>query len=310
VTRFTPLWLQSGSYAASVDRRLLSALWPGARSTGAAVTVATGMQLSAAAGQITVPAANGTGTVLCAWDAPETVTLDPSPAAGTNRIDTIICQARGNDLDGGVNNDFVITFAKGTEAASPVAPALPANSSALADIYVGGGVAAIVAGNITDRRPGNLAVPVLGAAVKRYPLRAVRNAAFTSPATPNTLTEPFPWDSVTWDTDGVWQPSPAFAYRCPVAGWYEVIAQLSFNLSANTNLSSRIFQNHTVQALSPSTNNTTGGASAWTANANCILSCNVGDLITTGMASNMASSAARAPAPSEAYLNIVFLGPP
>jgi hypothetical protein len=47
----------------------------------------------------------------------------------------------------------------GTVAASPVAPPVPANAVALAQIAVGTGVAAIVAGNITDVRPGGLVVP-------------------------------------------------------------------------------------------------------------------------------------------------------
>jgi hypothetical protein len=156
VTRYQPLWLQAGSYAASADRQLLAALWPTAASSGGAVTPVAGMQVQAAAGRAAVPVANPAGTVLCAWDAPELVTLDPSPPSGTNRIDLVIVQARGNDLDGGVNNDFVVTFTKGAEAASPVAPAVPANAIALAQVAVNGGSASITAGNITDRRPGGL----------------------------------------------------------------------------------------------------------------------------------------------------------
>lgn len=161
MTRYTPLWLQSGSYAASVDRRLIQALWPAARCSGGAVTpTGSGMALQAAPGQVAIPTANATGTVLCAWDAPETVTLDPAPPSGTNRIDLVVCQARGNDLDGGVNNDFVITFAKGADGGA--APAVPANAVALAQVTVPGGAGSIVAGNITDARPGSLSVPPAG----------------------------------------------------------------------------------------------------------------------------------------------------
>jgi len=117
------------------------------------------MAVDAAPGTVIVPAANGTGSVLCKWDSPETVTLQPSPPSGSNRIDQIICQARGTDLDSGSNNDFIITATQGTVAASPVAPATPANAVALANVYVGGGVASIVAGNITDVRPGVPTVP-------------------------------------------------------------------------------------------------------------------------------------------------------
>lgn len=160
MTRYTPLWLQSGSYAGSVDRRLIGALWPSSASTGLAVAAAgAGMSLNVQPGSVAIPAANGTGSVLCASDALETVTLEPAPPSGTNRIDLIICQARGTDLDGGPNNDFVFTYAKGAEAASPVAPAVPANAAALAQVAVAGGAASIVAANITDRRPGALAIP-------------------------------------------------------------------------------------------------------------------------------------------------------
>jgi len=159
MTRHAPLWLQSGSYAGSDDRGLPGALWPTARASGCAVSASSGMALNIDPGYVAVPTPNNTGTSLCRSDAVEVVTLDPAPAAGTNRIDLVVCHARGTDLDGGVNNDFVFEKVTGTGAASPVAPATPAGTVALANVYVGGGVAAIVAGNITDVRPAALDVP-------------------------------------------------------------------------------------------------------------------------------------------------------
>lgn len=159
MTRFTPLWLQAGSYAGSVDRRLIGALWPAAASSGCAVTAQAGtMTANVAAGSVAVPTQNGTGSTLCASDATETVTLTAAPGSGTNRIDLIICRPRGNDLDGGANTDFIFDFVTGTPAASPAVPATPAGTVALAQILVIGGAASIVAGNITDVRPGNLAI--------------------------------------------------------------------------------------------------------------------------------------------------------
>jgi len=187
VTRFAPLWLQAQSYAAGVDRRLIGALWPAARSTGGAVTASTGMSVQAAAGSVAVPAANGTGSALCVWDAPETVNLTPSPPSGSNRIDTIICQSRGQDLDGGANDDFLITAVAGTAATTPVAPTVPAGAVALADVYVGGGVASIVAGNITDRRPGNLAVPIVAVPPTLVSTRAHLGTGVSVP--PSTWTQ-------------------------------------------------------------------------------------------------------------------------
>lgn len=177
MTRYTPLWLQAGSYAASIDRRLIGALWPTAATTGLAVTASgSSMSVTVAAGTAAIPAANGTGSVLCTSDANETVTLDPAPASGTNRIDLVICQARGNDLDNGTNNDFVFTFAKGTAVATPVAPAVPAGALALASVYVAGGSAAVTQANITDIRPFGL--PVSSASGVPPPLGA--GAPFSS----------------------------------------------------------------------------------------------------------------------------------
>ena len=153
MTRFTPQWLQAGSYAASIDRRLIGALWPTAATSGMAVTVSAAMTLNIAAGQCAVPTANNTGSALCSSDAVEQVTLTAAPASGSNRIDLVCCQVRGTDIDGGTDNDFIFSVVAGTVAASPVAPAVPANAVALAQVYVTGGTAAIVAGNITDRRP-------------------------------------------------------------------------------------------------------------------------------------------------------------
>jgi hypothetical protein len=118
------------------------------------------MQVVVTPGAVAVPTPNNTGTTLCTSDAPENVTLIAAPAAGNNRIDLIVCLARGNDLDGGVNNDFVFSAVAGVVAATPAVPAIPAGAVAVAQVYVTGGASAIVAGNITDRRPiSGLAIP-------------------------------------------------------------------------------------------------------------------------------------------------------
>jgi hypothetical protein len=148
-----PQWIQAPSYSAAVDRRLIGALWPQAAVSGCAVTVSAGMVLNIAAGQVAIPTPNNTGTTLCTSDATEQVTLTAAPGAGSNRIDLVIARARGNDLDGGANDDFVFQTVNGSVAASPTPPAVPSGAVALAQVYVTGGTAAIVAGNITDRRP-------------------------------------------------------------------------------------------------------------------------------------------------------------
>jgi hypothetical protein len=158
MTRYAPQWLQSLTYPASVDRRLIGAVWPNPAVSGCAVSVASAMTVNVAPGQCAVPSANNTGSVLCTSDATETVTLTAAPGSGTNRIDLIVCQTRGNDLDGGANNDFLFTFVTGTPAATPVAPATPVGALVLAQVYVPGGSAAITAPNITDVRVTPLGV--------------------------------------------------------------------------------------------------------------------------------------------------------
>jgi hypothetical protein len=159
MTRYTPLWLQNGSYAASVDRRLVGALWPAGAVTGCAVSPSTAMTLNIAAGQVAVPSQNNTGSTLCSSDAIEQVTLATAPGSGTNRYDLVICQPRGNDLDGGANDDWIFSTVTGTAATTPAVPAVPAGALALAQVYVPGGSASVTAGNITDVRPYSLAVP-------------------------------------------------------------------------------------------------------------------------------------------------------
>jgi len=88
----------------------------------------------------------------------------------------VTCHPRAADLDGGANTDFIFDVVVGTAATTPVAPTVPAGQVALAQVYVGGGVASIVAGNITDVRPSALAVgatPVL----PTIQARMYRNAA-------------------------------------------------------------------------------------------------------------------------------------
>ena len=160
MTRYTPLWEQAGSYAASVDRRLISSLWPLPASSGCALTAVAGtMQVNIAAGMVAVPSQNSTGSTLCVSDAVETVTFTAAPPSGQNRIDLITCHPRATDLDGGSNNDFIFDIVAGTPAASPVVPALPAGQVLLGQVLVPGGSAAVTQANITDLRPSGLLLP-------------------------------------------------------------------------------------------------------------------------------------------------------
>ena len=152
MTRYTPQWLQTASYPAGSDRRLITALWPSPNASGCAVSVQSAMNLNVAAGWVAVPSANATGSVLCSSDAVEIVTLDAAPGAGQNRIDLVVCQVASTDIGTAAGDTFSFIKVAGIPGASPAVPATPAGSVALAQVLVIGGSASVVAGNITDLR--------------------------------------------------------------------------------------------------------------------------------------------------------------
>ena len=165
MTRYTPLWLQAGDYPALLDRQLIAALYPDARTLGLAVKPAgAGMDVTIDPGTLATPTANATGSVLAYSDALETVGIQPAPPTGTDRMDIVYAYPRGADLDGGTYNDLVFLVAQGTESPPPAqAPTglVPGGAVALAVLTIHGGAASITAADITDSRPkiGQLAVP-------------------------------------------------------------------------------------------------------------------------------------------------------
>jgi hypothetical protein len=219
MTRYTPLWLQAGSYPAGTDRRLISAIWPAAVVNGCAVTVASNMNLNVSAGWVVVPAANSSGSVLCTSDAVEVVTLGTAPGAGTNRIDVVVCSAASTDIGTAAGDAFSFTAVAGTPSASPVAPTVPAGSVAIAQVLVLGGQATIQAGNITDRRNPARPSDTLHASV-------YRNAAYTIPTAQAALA----MDTVRFDPSGMFTTG---ALKVPVAGVYQVSVMITASQSIN-----------------------------------------------------------------------------
>jgi hypothetical protein len=145
------------------------------------------MMLEITPGSVAVPTANNTGTVLCHSDAVETLTLDPAPPSGQDRQDLVICQARGADLDGGTDNDFIFAFVTGVPYSSGTydpsrIPATPPGAVALAQVGLVGGTATVVGMPITDLRPGALGVP--SAAGRLYPF----SQTVFQPGVPSELT--------------------------------------------------------------------------------------------------------------------------
>lgn len=153
MARLTPQWQQNSSYPASVDRGLLTALWPAAASRGHVPTVVAGsMNLTLSVGVTAVPMTGTNGTELCQSDAPETVALPTPPAAGTSRIDLVCLQVRDQAIDAGANNDWIFSVVSGTAAASPTVPAVPANAVAVAQVTVPGGTVNLNTATLIDRR--------------------------------------------------------------------------------------------------------------------------------------------------------------
>jgi hypothetical protein len=229
MTRYAPLWQQAGSYPASLDRGLISSLWPsGGVSGGVASAVAGTMTVSVAPGTAAVLLQSGQGAALCRWDANEIVTIATAPPSGQSRIDLICAQVRDNGLDAGGNNDFIMTVTAGTPAASnPAVPATPTNALPLVQVLVPGAVANLNTATLTDRR-----VSALGGGGFRASL--YRSAAWqTSTAGQGNL---FTFDTVGQDA----APEPTAAlynmgtgvFTCPVPGRYLVDAVISTTAAA------------------------------------------------------------------------------
>jgi hypothetical protein len=180
------------------------------------------MLLEIAPGSVAVPTPNNTGSVLCHSDAVENLTPDPAEPAGSNRCDLIICQARGADLDGGTDNDFVFAVVKGVPFAPPSVPgrdipATPPGAVALARAYAIGGSVTYTPANLVDMRLG---APVFGAADTEH--AEVWCSDF---ALPNSSVVMLPFTNVlggTFDTG-------AHAFICPRPGRYLVTAAWTAN---------------------------------------------------------------------------------
>ena len=162
MAKYPPLYNQSLSYPAQLDRQLLAALWPSGGASGGAVTaVANTMQVSIAPGSAAVPLQPGQGSALCHWDGAELVTVDPAPPTGTDRYDLIICEVRDNVIDGGPNNDFQFRVVTGTPGGTPwQMPPTPPNALAMAALGLPGGDPNLNRVTIRDLRSQGLAVPL------------------------------------------------------------------------------------------------------------------------------------------------------
>jgi hypothetical protein len=152
-----PSWLQNGSHPAENDRLTTQALWATTgiiKNTSLAVTANSpvGMSVLVASGWAAVVGTTqpNMGTYVAFNDATTTLTITTANATDP-RID-LVCLTINDSYYTGSADNVVFQVIAGTPAGSPTVPATPANSIALAQVYVGAGVLSISSGNITDLR--------------------------------------------------------------------------------------------------------------------------------------------------------------
>ena len=155
--RTPPSWLQNGSHPAENDRLTTQALYATTGiigSTSLAVTQngTPNMSVNIAAGWAAIVGTSTTtqGTYVSYNDAVLNAAIATAPATNS-RID-LVCLTVNDAYYSGSTNNIVVNVVTGTAAASPVAPATPANSIALAQVLVGTSVTSILTANITDVR--------------------------------------------------------------------------------------------------------------------------------------------------------------
>jgi hypothetical protein len=155
--RTPPSWLQNGSHPAENDRLTTQALWATTgiiKSNSLAVTPNSpvGMSVIIASGWAAIVGTTqaNMGTYVAYNDAATVVAI--TTANPTNpRID-LVCATVQDAYYTGSQNNVVFQVVVGTPASSPVVPALPANSIALAEVDVAAGALSITSGDITDLR--------------------------------------------------------------------------------------------------------------------------------------------------------------
>jgi hypothetical protein len=152
-----PSWLQAGSYPAQYDRLTAQALWAttgiiGSSSLAVTQNSPAGMSVRIASGWAAIVGTTTTnmGVYTVFNDATTVATI--TAADFTNpRID-LVCVTVRDAFYSGANNDVIFNVVAGTPAGSPVAPATPANSIALATVAVAANASTIVTADITDAR--------------------------------------------------------------------------------------------------------------------------------------------------------------
>lgn len=160
MTLYAPLWAQNTTYPAAVDRLLFTATYDGGVFTDTDLKVGpraagTNMSVDVAAGRVVIPGPSG--NYLCVSDAIENRPVAAAPPVNTSRVDLVVATVTDNQATGvgdpAVPATWDIAVVTGTPAASnPQAPAVPANSVALARLAVTSSTASVTAGIIREAR--------------------------------------------------------------------------------------------------------------------------------------------------------------
>jgi hypothetical protein len=159
--RTPPSWLQNGSHPAENDRLTMQTVYnttgviglsPVPTSLQVTQSAVPGMSVQVATGYAAIVGTTqaNMGVYTAYNDAATTATITTANPSNP-RIDRV-CITVSDAFYTGALNTVAINVVAGTPAASPVAPATPANSISLATIAVGAGVTSILNANITDTR--------------------------------------------------------------------------------------------------------------------------------------------------------------
>lgn len=152
-----PSWLQAGSYPAQYDRLTAQALWAttgiiGSTSLAVTQNSPAGMSVRVASGWAAIVGTTTTNMgVYTVFNDATTVATITAADLTNPRID-LVCVTVRDAFYSGANNDVIFNVVAGTPAGSPVAPATPANSIALATVAVAANASTIVTADITDAR--------------------------------------------------------------------------------------------------------------------------------------------------------------
>ena len=155
--RTPPSWLQNGSHPAENDRLTMQALYSttgiiGSTSLAVTQSATPGMSVLIASGWAAIVGTTQANMGVYTSYNDASVTASIATANATNpRID-LVCLTVNDAYYTGSTNNIVVNVVTGTPASSPAVPSTPANSIALAQVYVGAAVTSIVNANITDVR--------------------------------------------------------------------------------------------------------------------------------------------------------------